>query len=215
MTAPKEPETESFIQWGVQEAKAAELRVRNIHLTYHTAGVIFAVALFFGGLEAWKWHTARLARLEVEASALTTAAKNEAAVGDAWRKRAIALGDSITHDTVRVRQIITHTKTVMVPVAPPPAQDGVTYSIPLPPEPIPMVARADFDTLAAACTRVEHDCAAHGAAQDSARAHLQVQLDALNAQIATEAKARASEKRAATIGKGIWGAVGLLIGRIL
>jgi hypothetical protein len=209
MTAPQPPETESFIQWGIKERDAAALALRKVHLTYHSAGAILLLLLALGVGDAWKWHIAEAARLEAQASVEKTKATNEHALGEKWKARAVALTDSVRVDTVRRQEIVYRTKTLTVQV-PVRDSDGVTYSVPM-----DVVAKLDFDSLGAACERVQHDCVSALAAKDSVIAHDSTQAAALAALNANTAKQLAMQKHSTLWAKLLWGVGGIVIGRVL
>lgn len=211
MTTPNPPEFDPLVTFTHKMRDEAELLLSRYRITIV---VLVAVAAFLGW-QGFLWHERNMARLEAQATNERAAAANEHSLGDAWRKRAIARVDSVRVDTVRIRQLIHDTKTILVPAAPPAAVDGVTYSVPLPLEPIPMVYRSDYDSLGAACTREVHDCSSALAAKDSVLAHESLRIVALDSLNTTVAKQLRGTKRGAVVQKVVWGLVGLLVGRAL
>lgn len=171
--------------------------------------VIFLLlcAFAFAGYEGWQWHLAALARLEAQASIEKTKATNEHKLGESWKARAIARTDSVKHDTVRVDSIVYRTKSFTAPVTVA-APDGTTSVVPM-----QVVAKADFDSLGAACERIQHDCASALAAKDSVIAHDSLQAVALGALSRNVGKQLTSVKRASVFQKVVWGLIGLAIGR--
>lgn len=206
------PDVDPLVLFGHRLRDEADLVLTRYRVSLVVLLACFAIA----GYEAFQWHERKLARLEAQASAEETTATNERTLSDAWKGRAIALVDSVKHDTVRVRQVIQHTKvdTMWVPATQPVAEDGVTYSVPLPPVAVPVVAKADFDSLGASCTRAEHDCASALAAKDSAAVHDSTRAAALEALNKNVAQQLTSVKRAAFFQKLGWALAGLLIGRV-
>jgi hypothetical protein len=217
MTTPQPPETESFIQWGIKERDAAALALRKVHLSYHTLGAILLLMLGTGGIEAWKWHVKKLARLEAQAGIEKTKATNEHKLSDAWRSRAIALTDSVRVDTVVRHLIVRNVKvdTMWVPAASPVPQDGVTYSDPQPLVPIAVVSKLAFDSADAACTRVEHDCAHLKAADDSALAHADSMAESLKRLNHNTEQRLKSVQRVENVKLGVVAAIFYTLGKIL
>lgn len=215
MTTPPTPDKDidPLVLFGHKLRDDAELLVTRYRITLVVLLACFAIA----GWQAFKWHEAKLARLEAQASVEETRATNERALGEAWRGRAIALVDSVRHDTVRVRQVIQHTKvdTMWVPAEPAAPVDGVTYSGPAPLVPLPVVAKADFDSLGASCTRTAHDCASALAAKDSAAAHDSAQMVALATLNKNIAQQLTTTKRLSLVKEGGIAAFFYMLGRLV
>jgi hypothetical protein len=174
MTTPPDPNTiAAIVDIGHRERDAAELRLKSAVQRHRVLLACIVIACVFAGWRGYVWHIEHMAKLEAQAGVEKTVATNEHKLGEKWKARAIALTDSVRVDTLLVRKIIHDVKTitVQVPVMPEPVQDGVTYSGPAPLVPIAVVSKLDFDSLGAACERVNHDCGAALAASDSARAH--------------------------------------------
>jgi hypothetical protein len=221
VTAPTPPvpptpdPVDSLVGIGHRIRDAADLEVKRLHLHYGVVIVVLVIVFALAGYKAWEWHVEKLARLEAAASVEHAAATSEAALADAWKTRALTKVDSFRVDTLRVGATIRGTKvdTLWRPAAPAPVEDGVTYSGPAPLVPIEVVAKADFDSLGATCTRTQHDCASALAAKDSVIAHDSSQSIALAALNANTAEQLKSVKRAALFQKLGWALAGLLIGR--
>jgi hypothetical protein len=214
-TPPLPPAVDPLVLFSHGIRDEAELTLKKWHLTY---GIVIAGLFACAGIVGWQafqWHKAKLARLEAAASVEHAAATSEAALADAWKTRALTKVDSFRVDTLRVGATIRGTKvdTLWRPAAPAPVEDGVTYSGPAPLVPIEVVAKADFDSLGATCTRTQHDCASALAAKDSVIAHDSSQSIALAALNANTAEQLKSVKRAALFQKLGWALAGLLIGR--
>ncbi len=167
MTAPTPPTDpfDALVGVGHKIRDAADRDIKRLHLTYHSVGVILAVLLAFASFEAWKWHIVKLARLEAAASVERVRAAKELTTAEAWRAIAIRRVDSVRVDTVRIARIVYRTPTFTAPI--PVTHDDGTSSI----VPMPVVLRADFDSLGGTCNRLARDCASALAAKDSASAH--------------------------------------------
>jgi hypothetical protein len=221
VTAPTPPNNEpgivkAIVEVGHRERDAAELRLVRAVQGHRLALVCVALLVVFGGWRGYVWHVEHMAKLEAAAGVDKIIAINEHTISEAWKARAIALVDSVQIDTVTMRRIIQHVKvdTILVP-AMPVAQDGVTYSDPQPLVPMAVVSKLAFDSLGAACERVEHDCSTALAAKDSVITHQDSEAVALRAHDATTAKQLRIEKRTALWQKVAWGIVGIAIGRVI
>jgi hypothetical protein len=213
MSAPTPPQLDPVISF------THKLRDRaDIVIAGHRVAILLILAcVLFGGYEGWTWHIAETARLEAQAKIEKTRATNEHALGEAWKARAIARTDTMQAHVVTVHKIIRSVRvdTVMVPAMPDAGQDGVTYSEAPPLVPMEVVSKLAFDSLGAACERVELDCTSALAAKDSVIAHQDSAQAALAALNQNTAKQLTMQKHATIWAKLIWGVGGLLIGRVL
>lgn len=165
MTTPPPDPLDSLIGVGhkLRDTFAADLK--RVHLTYHVAGYILAALLVLVGVESYRYHTRKLARLEAAASVEKVKAAEEHALALVWKVRAEARVEVVRVDTVRIASLVYRTRTIVAPV-PVTAPDGTVSEVPM-----PVVLRTDFDTLGRACNRLAGDCASALAAKDSAAAH--------------------------------------------
>lgn len=208
MTAPTPPTDpfDSLVGIGHKIRDAAERDIAKLHLTYRSAGVILAALFAFGCFEAWKWHITKLARLEAASSLERVRAAKEHTTAEAWRAIALRRVDSVRVDTVRVAQIVYRTRTIMAPV-PMPNADGTSSIVPM-----PVVLRADFDSLGGTCNRLARDCASALAAKDSASAHDSLVIASLYELNHTTEQRLKMANRAKFFAKVFYGAAGASAG---
>lgn len=197
---------------------AADASLLRAHLIWALvlAGVLGLVGL--AAFRAYEWkassdaknavalHTAQVARAAADARADSANAR-----ADRWAHRSEALADSVRIDTQLVTRIIEAApKPVLVPVT---AENGTTSIV-------PMIPAVTFDSTAARCTRLAHDCTAALAAKDStitakdsAMAQRNRALAAADSMVAVRTRQVSAAARASFFARLGWGAGGLLIGR--
>lgn len=181
-------------------------RTTGVHLSWALAMLGVLAVATFAGFRAYAWSVRR------DAADAHTIAAQQAKLDSAlagWRvsdARANRLADSVRIDTELVTHVIEGApKPVLVPITSP--TTGIVSEV-------PMIPALTFDSLGAACTRLEHDCTAQMAAKDSAMAEIRKALAAADSLTATRVRQLNAAERANFFSKLLWGSAGLAAGRL-
>ena len=145
---------------------AGDVKLAILHLRYWIGIVLVLAALAYGAARAYGWYEGRLAKLELQASALATAKASEevlVAAAQVQVNRALA---QLHADTVKMWKIIYRTKVDTLPVVVTDSA-GVQSVVPM-----AVVSKMDFDSLGAMCERTQHDCASALAGKDTVIEHV-------------------------------------------
>ena len=186
----------------LRDASDASLARAHLIRTLVDAALIALVAL--AGWRAYAWHVDETAKLSAEAQANRLAYDSAQASAERWAKRSERLEDSVRVDTQLVTHIIEGApRPVLVPIT---APSGVTSIV-------PMIPAVTFDSTAAACTRLTHDCSSALAAKDSALAQRDKALAHGDTLIAIALKKASDAERANFFSKILYGAGGAILGR--
>jgi len=183
---------------------ASDAALTRAHLIWALVLAAVLALTVFAGFRAYAWHVNETAKLEADVQRNQLAYDSAAASAERWAKRSERLEDSVRVDTELVTHVIeTAPKPVLVPIT---APSGVTSIV-------PMIPAVTFDSTAAACTRLEHDCTKALAAKDSALAQRDKALAHGDSLTALALKKASDAERANFFSKILYGAGGAILGR--
>lgn len=155
MTTPQPPNlqpVDPLVALSHSVRDVGDARRRHLHALYAVILAALAVVVGYGSLIAYQAHERELAVLETKADTLSKQFAQSEKAADVWRGQALALSKMRAVDTIQTVKIVTNTKTYTVPI-PVTAPDGTVSEIPM-----PVVTRASFDSVGAACSRERQDC---------------------------------------------------------
>jgi len=201
--APKNdlPEALQGYNLGIESASAAIMRV---HLTW---ALVFAGVVVVIGLAALKmrdYYANDSAKWEALYQQEKVGKDTAIAMFERQQRRNDSLVAAVRVDTELVTRVIeTAPKPVLVPITQP---NGIVSEV-------PMIPAVTFDTTAARCTRLAHDCTAALAGKDSAMAKLQTALADADSMTAARTRQFTDAERASLWSKILYGLGGAVVGR--
>lgn len=206
MTAPIPPKNDlpdalKGYNLGIDTASAALMRVHLIWALV-LAGMLVAIGIV--ALKMRDYYANDSAKWEMLFRQEKVGKDTAIAMFERQQRRNDSLVNTVRIDTELVTRVIeTAPKPVLVPITQP---NGVVSEV-------PMIPAVTFDTTAARCTRLAHDCTAALAGKDSAMAQLQHALAAADSMTAARTRQFTDAKRASLWSKILYGLGGTVIGR--